>query len=93
MSKIDISKLDKAEVLSALYNNSRPQELGFLQADNTPIQKEKAATLLETQTYFDYLKGRVMKVDLSGDELETALYDRDNGQGAAEMALAELQGA
>jgi len=34
-----------------------------------------------------------MKVDLSGDELETALYDRDNGQGAAEMALAELQGA
>jgi len=48
MSKIDISKLDKAEVLSALYNNSRPQELGFLQADNTPIQKEKAATLLET---------------------------------------------
>jgi hypothetical protein len=29
---IDISKLDKAAVLAALYNNSKPQGLGFLQA-------------------------------------------------------------
>jgi len=36
---------------------------------------------------FDYLKGRVLKVDISGDELETQGYDRDNGQGAAARAI------
>lgn len=41
--------------------------------------------------YFDYLKGRVMKVDLSKDEIETAMYDRDNGQGAAEIVINELR--
>lgn len=41
--------------------------------------------------YFDYLKGRVMKVDLSKDELDTRLYNRDNGPNAAEDAIfAEL---
>jgi len=33
-----------------------------------------------------------MKVDLSGDVLKTWLYDRDNGQGAAERALRKLRG-
>ena len=37
--------------------------------------------------YFDYLKGRVMKVDLSKDELNTAPYNHDNGPNAAEDAL------
>ena len=37
--------------------------------------------------YFDYLYGRVMKVDLSKDTFDPFLYDRDNGQGAAERAI------
>lgn len=37
--------------------------------------------------YFDYLQGRVMKVDLAGDELDPRLYDRDNGEGAARRAI------
>ena len=81
--KIDISRKDKAQVLAALYNASRPIGLGFLQYDPTPMTVEEARELLKQTTYFDYLKGRVMKVDLSGDELETRLYDRDNGDGAA----------
>jgi hypothetical protein len=40
--------------------------------------------------YFDYLHGRVMKIGLNTDDLEERLYDRDNGQGAAERALASL---
>jgi hypothetical protein len=39
---------------------------------------------------FDYLKGRVMKVNLTNDTLYTRLYDRDNGPGAARIALAPL---
>jgi len=51
---------------------------------------EEAASLLESHTYFDYLKGRVMKVDLSGDELDPWLYDRDNGHGAAKRVIDSL---
>jgi hypothetical protein len=89
---IDISKLDKAEVLAALYNNSRQQGMGFLNSrGREPLTKEEAAELLKEGTYFDYLAGRVMKVDLKGDTLDTYGYDRDNGRGAAARALESLQ--
>lgn len=87
---IDISKLDKGEVLAALYNNSKPQGLGFLHHDSAKMDKSEANDLLAEGTYFDYLKGRVMKVDLRGDELDPRLYDRDNGEGAALRALSHL---
>ena len=34
--------------------------------------------------YFDYLMGRVMKVEINGKTLRTSLYDMDLGQGAAQ---------
>lgn len=88
---IDISKYDKRDVLIALYDNARVQGMGFLQATNEPLTQEKAGELLKRHTYFDYLYGRVMKVELSGDQLHPGLYDRDNGHGAAADAIAEIQ--
>jgi hypothetical protein len=32
-----------------------------------------------------------MKVDLSGDDLDPRLYDRDNGEGAAVNAIKNLK--
>lgn len=87
MEKISLKGLNKAEVLAALYNNARPQGMGFLHYAPEPMTTEQAAELLQDYTY---LKGRVMKVDLSGDELATWLYDRDNGKGAAASAIAHL---
>lgn len=84
---MDISHLNKADVLAALYNASKVQGLGFLQAVSGDMKKEQAENLLEQTTYFDYLQGRVMKVDLSGNDLNPWLYDRDNGEGAAQRAL------
>lgn len=46
--------------------------------------------MLGTRTRFDYVKGRVLKVDLGKDELFTGGYNRDNGFNAAEDALAPL---
>ena len=94
MSTIDISKLDKAEVLAALYNASKQQGMGFLHArGQTEMTKDEAAAEIAARNsdepYFDYLHGRVMKVRLA-DTLETWLYDRDNGEGAAARALAPL---
>uniref|UniRef100_A0AAU8B7B7 Uncharacterized protein n=1 Tax=Dulem virus 39 TaxID=3145757 RepID=A0AAU8B7B7_9CAUD len=89
---IDIKGLSKSEVLATLYNNSRPQGLGFLHFDPTDMTIEQAKDILKETTYFDYLKGRVMKVDLSSDEgFEEWLYDRDNGKGAAQRAVDALR--
>ena len=90
---MDISKLDRAEVLAALYNASQPLGMGFMHFKDEDMTREQAQAELDARkprAYFDYLHGRVMKVDLSGDELGTRLYNRDNGEGAAERALASL---
>lgn len=90
--KISIAGLDKAAVLAVLYNAAKPLGLGWMQYDPTPMPVEYARKLLKSgQTYFDYLQGRVMKVDLSGDEFDSTLYDLDNGKNAAERALKPLQ--
>lgn len=43
---ISIAGLDKAAVLAALYNAARPQGLGFLQYDPTPMTKDEAQKIL-----------------------------------------------
>lgn len=92
MATVSIAGLDKADVLSALYNASRPQGMGFLTYDPKPMERNEATRLLEGNQYFDYLNGRVMKVDLSSDmDFSAGLYDRDNGEGAAERAVAALR--
>ncbi|OGZ10668.1 MAG: hypothetical protein A3D67_02240 [Candidatus Lloydbacteria bacterium RIFCSPHIGHO2_02_FULL_51_22] len=91
MSEISLVGLKKADVLAALYNASKPQGMGFMHYDSKPMAREEAEGLLKQTTRFDYLKGRVMKVNLAGDELDTRGYDCDNGQGAAERAIAELR--
>lgn len=83
---------DKAEVLVALYNNSQPLGIGILQHDPAPMKKEEAKEILKEQFDFDYLKGRVMKVNLGGDSFDPWLYDRDNGEGSAARALSHLEG-
>ena len=87
---ISIKGLDKAEVLKALYDGSHVQGLGFLQAVDS-FTVDDARELLKTQTHFDYLYGRVMKVDLSKDEFDEWLYDRDNYPGAAQIVIKKLR--
>ena len=87
---ISLAGLNKAAVLAALYNASKPQGTGILHFDPRPATAEDAQEWIKQagpRCYFDYLLGRVMKVDLSGNKLETWLYDRDNGTGAAKRAL------
>lgn len=89
---MNISGLDKAEVLAALYNGSRQQGMGFLdRSGQEGMTVDHARGELSVRTRFDYLNGRVMKVDLSGDELNTWLYNRDNGDGAAERIIESLR--
>ncbi len=90
-TEINISELPKGEVLAALYNGSKPLGLGIFHFESAPMTATEADALLEKHTYFDYLKGRIMKVDLSGDTLDTRLYDRDLGQGACRRVIEHLK--
>lgn len=89
---VNIKGLDKARVLKALYDHSHVQGSGFLQAAPDGVVTVKhCEMLLGSQTYFDYLHGRVLKVDLSGDEFDERLYDRDCGEGAAQRAVDSIR--
>lgn len=87
---INISGIDKAAILAALYNNSKAQGMGFLHFTPQDMSVDEAKQLLQQETCFDYLHGRVMKINLTGDTLDPWGYDRDNGAGAAERAIAHL---
>lgn len=88
---ISIKNLNKAEVLAALYNASKPLGMGFIHYNPTPMTVEQAEKLLQENTCFDYLQGRVMKIDLSNSELDVSSYNNDIGSGAAEKVIEELQ--
>lgn len=96
---ISIEGLSKAAVLAALYNNARQQGMGFAQArGSTGMTEEQAQQEIDARkdgkgwrSYFDYLHGRVMKIDIGGDTLEPYLYDRDNGQGACAAVIDGLR--
>ena len=91
---VDIKGLDKARVLKALYDHSHVQGSGFLQAvPDGVVTVEHCAGLLAKYSYFDYLHGRVLKVELSGDEFDERLYDRDCGEGAAQRAVDSIKDA
>lgn len=88
---VSIKGLDKVEVLRALYDRARPLGMGFLSHTPGPMSRAEAETELTNGWYLDYIRGRVMKVNLKGDEFDPNLYDRDNGRGAAEAAIASLR--
>lgn len=88
---INIKGLKKSQVLAVLYNNSKPLGLGIFDFNSKNMTEQEAEELLKHQTYFDYLKGRVMKVDLKdNDRFNEYLYDRDNGRGAAQRAINKI---
>jgi hypothetical protein len=90
---VDISGIDKAELLAALFNRSKQQGMGFLDArGDGPMSIATAREVLASGgTRFDYLFGRVMKVDIGGDTLRVGLYDRDVGVGSAAGVVAKLR--
>ena len=89
MSKaIDISGIDKAVVLAALYNAASSPGMAIRDRQPEDMTVEKAREILATgETYFDYLGGRLLKIDLRTNLLDPYLYDRDHGVGAAETAI------
>lgn len=89
---VNIKGLNKAKVLKALYDGSHIQGLGFLQAVSDFTEEEAQSLLDDGYTFFDYLHGKVMKVDLTSDvEFDEWLYDRDNYAGKAQSIINKLR--
>ncbi len=94
---MNIANYDKAEVLAALYNRATPQGMSWLQSEEQDMTIHEAREVLATyadtgvRPYLDYLKGRVMKINMSHDEIDTRLYNRDNGKDAAEHVIEQLK--
>lgn len=60
---MNISKLNKADVLRVLYNRAQTQGVGIFQYQKGDMTQEQAEELLSKQTRFDYVQGRVMKIE------------------------------
>ncbi|MBA3535547.1 MAG: hypothetical protein H0T84_02890 [Tatlockia sp.] len=83
---IDIKGINKAVLVAALFNNSKPLAAQSNCLMTVPDAQEY---LDEGQTYFDYLIDRIMKIDVSGD----TMYDRYNGFGAANRVVETIRKA
>ena len=83
-NNINIKGLSKAEILVAMYNSSKPLGAGFLDPDYNSILTLEKAEMLYHQSHgrFDYVQGRLIKVNLLSDHVNPCAYDRDNGEGA-----------
>ncbi len=90
---MDIAGHDKAVILKALFNGARTAPMarltGQARGDLTTEEAREVISQAGHFLYFDYLFGRVLKIDLGTDFLDFRLYDRDNGQGAGERAVLE----
>lgn len=89
---IDVSDIAPGVLLQTLYMGARVQGLGVLHSTSGPLETEEIEEYLKDMPqYFDYLKGRVMKVEINGKTLRPRLYDRDNGVGAAQASVDEAR--
>lgn len=101
-SNVNIEGLSKAAVLAALYNASYPFGMGALQAKNGPeiMSEEYAQELIESgeaapytgmKLVFDYVYGRRLRANLSGDSFDPNEFDKNYGQYAAYTAIEQLR--
>lgn len=95
MALIDISGVDRAELLATLYNGAQPFGFGKNQYDPREMARDEADALLAGgQVEFDYHKGRLMKVKFTGDALlDDWGYDKTYGVNVVQRVVDNLRAA
>ena len=93
---VNIKDLDKAGVLKALWEHSHTQGMSFLgllglKDGEFTIEHARELVSSNPSLYFDYVDGHVIKCNISGDEFDERLYDRDCGIGMAQKAIDRLR--
>ena len=78
-TKISIKGLDKVDLLERLWSNRKPASFFRFSGIDSP-SFDKSQSKLAIKGYIDYFCGRCIKIDISGDEADYRLYDRDCGK-------------
>ena len=90
---VNIEGLDKTKVLLALWNASKEQGNSFLgNLSGEPLTAEEAEAEINRRSgNLDYVKGRVIKCNISDGTFNPWGFDRDLGEGAAARAIEGLR--
>jgi len=88
---IDISGLDRVELLRHLWENSKVAGFFSMYGGPAPSFGSERRPEDAVSGYIDYYCGRVIKTDLRNDEIDPYLYDRDNGIGAFKRVVENMQ--
>jgi hypothetical protein len=84
--------LSKESVLAALYNGAKGVGNGVFRVEDGGMTEEQARQLLKLNQSFDYVKGRLLKLDFTSfPTLDVRLYNRDQGTEKAQHILASLK--
>jgi hypothetical protein len=88
-NQVDISMFDsdilKLTLFQMLINNST-SKTNFITSDVDITEYDHILKCIK-KGYIDRFNGRVFKSDISGKTFDTGLYNRDNGNGAAERIV------
>lgn len=92
---VNIKGINKAQVLCALWRHSHAQGMSALNERPLTLSEAEAMILDRDERRlnlnFDYVNGRVIKCDITGDEFDPWLYDRDCGHGTAQRAIDSIR--
>ncbi len=87
---VNIAGLDKVQLLHALWTRSKPAAYYDFSMANPPSFNVVLAND-GVKRYIDYFQGRCIKTDLSKNEANPRMFDRDFGQGAFAQVVADLR--
>lgn len=91
MTEIDISGLDKVELLRGLWIASKPAIFYSMFPDAAIPSFDEQSAKQAVSKYIDYFDGRCIKCDLRKDTFDPRLFDRDFGEGAALRVVQKLR--
>jgi len=90
---VNIEGLSRAKILATLYNNSKTLFPGNIHYTSDIMTEKDAEEILNTQSYFNHLNHRIIKIDFSdkgtsfGKEINERLYDSYNGIGKTQELI------
>jgi len=89
--QVDISGIDKKMLLQSLYEYAKPLGMGIYHyTPNDTLPNQEMESIL-ARGHIDYLHGRAMKINISGNSVNTFSYNRNHGENAAEKIIATLR--
>jgi hypothetical protein len=87
---INIKDIDRDELLHRLWLNQKTSAF-FIHMQAPTYNAEEAKASIRADGYIDHACGRAIKTNLSEDEVNPRLYDRDAGAGTFQRVVDELR--